>query len=85
MDLSYGKVLVYALTFLGYAYSGYGSGLLNNLRDAVLAAETVFGDVIKNVITVAQKFKIVHDVFDAAVEENCIFKCPNGKNFYYFL
>lgn len=78
MQIPYTKVLIYALTFIGYAYSGYGSGLLNNLKDAVLAAETVFGDVIHNVIAVAQKFKIVHDVFDAAVDENCIFKCPNG-------
>lgn len=79
MEVPYGKVLIYALTFLGYAYSGYGSGVLNNLKDAVLAAETVFGDVISNLITVARKFKIVHDVFDAAVDEHCIFKCPNGK------
>lgn len=79
------KLLVYALTFLGYAYSGYGSGLLDNLREAVLAAETVFGDVVRNVISVAQKFKIMHDVFDAAVEETCIFKCPNGNNFKWFL
>lgn len=79
MNIPYGKVAVYILTFLGYIYSGYGSGLLNNLRDAVLAAETVFGEVFNNVITIAQKFKSVHDIFDAAVEEECIFKCPNGK------
>lgn len=79
MEVPYMKLLVYALTFLGYAYSGYGSGLLANLKEAVLAAETVFGDVVRNVIAVAQKFRIMHDVFDAAVEENCEFKCPNGK------
>lgn len=76
MEIPYAKVLIYALTFLCYAYSGYGSDLLANLRDAVLAAENVFGDVVKNVITVAKKFRNLHDIFDAAVEENCIFKCP---------
>lgn len=73
------KIFIYCLTFLGYAYTGMGSGILQNLKDAVLAAESVFGDVLKNVITVAEKFRSVHDVFDAAVEENCIFKCPDGK------
>lgn len=81
MNIPYRKVAVYVLTFLGYIYSGYGSGILNNLKDAVIAAESVFGDVLKNVINIAQKFKSVHDVFDLAVEEECIFKCPNGKYF----
>ncbi|XP_059472093.1 group XIIA secretory phospholipase A2 isoform X1 [Neocloeon triangulifer] len=72
------KILIYALTFLGYAYSGYGSGALNNLRDAVLAAETVFQDVLGNVVTVARRFRDIHSVFDAAVEETCTFKCNNG-------
>ena len=76
MEIPYAKVLIYILTFLVYSYSGYGSGLLSNLRDAVIAAEDVFGDVLKNVATVAKKFKTLHDVFDAAVEENCVFKCP---------
>lgn len=79
------KILVYVLTFLGYAYSGYGSGTLNNLRDAVLAAETVFQDVLGNVVTIARKFRDIHSVFDAAVDENCSFKCDTGnivtKNF----
>lgn len=80
MDIPYGKVLIYALTFLGYAYSGYGSGLLANLRDAVVAAESVFGDVLKNAISVLTKFKSLHEVFDAAIEEECIFKCSTeGK------
>lgn len=76
------KIFVYALTFMGYAYSGYGSGLLNNLKDAVLAAETVFGDVFKNVISIAKNFRTWHDVFDAAVEESCKFSCPNGKSLF---
>nr|CAH7722988.1 unnamed protein product [Callosobruchus chinensis] len=78
MEIPYGKILVYLLTFLVYIFSGYGSGLLINLRDAVLSAETVFGDVMKNVIHVAKKFRSLHDVFDAAVEEECIFKCPSA-------
>ncbi|XP_050311107.1 group XIIA secretory phospholipase A2-like isoform X3 [Anthonomus grandis grandis] len=78
MNIPYGKVAVYVLTFLGYVYSGYGSGLLGNLREAIVSAEVVFGDVLKKVITVAQKFRTMHDVFDAAVEEECIFKCESG-------
>lgn len=85
MDIPYGKIAIYLLTFIGYIYSGYGSGLLTNLRDAVISAETIFGDVFKNVIKVAKNFRNLHEVFDAAVEENCVFKCPNGKSIFLFL
>ncbi|XP_074097772.1 phospholipase A2 group XII [Cotesia typhae] len=79
MDLMrYRKFFVYILTFLAYAWSGYGAGLIGNLRDAVLAAETIFGDIFQNAITVARKIKDIHEVFDAAVEENCVYTCPNG-------
>lgn len=76
------RIAIYVLTFLTYAYSGYGSNIIHNLRDAIIAAEAVFGDVFKNVIHVARKFQTVHQVFDAAVEENCIFKCPGGKRIF---
>lgn len=79
MDFSqYRKILVYILTFLAYAWSGYGAGLLGNLRDAVLTAESIFEDLLENAVTVAKKIKDIHEVFDAAVEENCIFHCPAG-------
>lgn len=74
------KIAIYVLTFLTYAYSGYGSSTLAHLRDAIIAAEAIFGDVFKNLITVVKKFRTVHEVFDAAVEEQCIFKCPVGPN-----
>lgn len=73
------KIVIYLLTFCGYVYSGYGSTMLSSLRDAILSAEVLFGDVFKNFITVSKKFKTVHEVFDSAVEENCVFKCPSGK------
>lgn len=79
MHLPYMRLAIYALTFLTYAYSGYGSSVISSLRDAIIAAEAVFGDVFKNLIYVAKKFKVVHEVFDAAVEENCVYKCPGGK------
>lgn len=79
MQIPYMKVAIYALTFLTYAYSGYGSNVISSLRDAIIAAEAIFGDVFKNLISVAKKFKIVHEVFDAAVEETCIYTCPNGE------
>jgi secretory phospholipase A2 len=81
MEILKMKVFVYILTFLGYAWSGYGAGIISNLRDAILAAEHVFGDIFGNIITVAKNFKIAHEVFDAAVEENCKFTCPDGKKF----
>jgi hypothetical protein len=81
MEIPKMKVFVYVLTFLGYAWSGYGAGIISNLRDAILAAEQVFGDVFENIITVAKKFKIAHEVFDAAVEEDCKYTCPDGKKF----
>lgn len=80
MDISrYRKFFVYFITFMAYAWSGYGAGLLSNFRDAVLTMESVFGDFFENAITVARKIKDIHEVFDAAVEESCIFKCPSGK------
>lgn len=63
---------------MAYAWSGYGAGILGNLKDAVLSAETIFGDFLENAITVAKKIKDIHEVFDAAVEEDCIFQCPSG-------
>lgn len=74
------RIAIYALTFLTYAYSGYGSNLIHNLRDAIIAAEAVFGDVLKNAVYVVRKFQTVHQVFDAAVEETCVFKCPGGNS-----
>jgi secretory phospholipase A2 len=73
------KILVWVLTFAGYCYSGYGSNVLKSLRDAVLSAEIIFGDVFKNFITLSKKFKTVHEIFDSAVEENCVFQCPGSK------
>lgn len=83
MHMPYMRVAIYALTFMTYAYTGYGSNVISSLRDAIIAAEAVFGDVFKNAIHVAKKFQTVHEVFDAAVEETCIYKCPNGRNAIY--
>lgn len=82
MQINYMRCAIYGLTFLTYTYSGYGSNIIYNLRDAIIAAEAVFGDVFKNVIHVARKFQTVHQVFDAAVEETCVFKCAGGKFAY---
>ncbi|EDW76871.1 uncharacterized protein Dwil_GK16013 [Drosophila willistoni] len=79
MQFSWMKVAIYMLTFLTYAYSGYGSSTIVHLRDAIIAAEAIFGDVFKNLITVVRKFRTVHEVFDAAVEENCIYQCPSPE------
>ena len=75
MQISLGRILIFVLTFSIYAYSGFGLDILTNLRDAIISAESVFGDVLQNVMNVAKKFKKFSDVFDVAVEEECIFKC----------
>lgn len=79
MHVPYMRVAIYTLTFLTYAYTGYGASVISTLRDAIIATEAVFSDVFQNAIHVAKKFKIVHEVFDAAVDENCVYKCPGGK------
>lgn len=81
MRVSYWKIGIYVLTFLSYAYSGYGSGTLTTLRDALIAAEAVFEDFFKNAIFVAKKFRTVSEVLDAAAgqDEKCIFRCPLSK------
>lgn len=78
MRVSYWKIGIYVLTFLTYAYTGYGSGTLTTLRDALIAAEAVFEDVFKNAIFLAKKFRSVSEVLDAAAgpDEKCIFRCP---------
>lgn len=81
MDLSqYRKIIIYGLTFFAYAWSGYGANILQNLRDAVLSAESVFENFFENAITVAKKMKDIHEMFNAAVEEECIFQCLEGKS-----
>lgn len=80
MKIPYMKIVIYVLTFVGYIYSGYGSSILRSLRDAVLSAEVIFGDVFKNFITLSQKFKTVHEVFDTAIDEHCVFKCPSESS-----
>lgn len=82
MQVNYMRMAIYALTFLTYAYSGYGSNIIYNLRDAIIAAEAVFGDVFKNLIDVAKKFQTVHQIIDAAVEEHCVYKCPDGTSLF---
>ena len=62
MRIPYMKILVYILTFIGYCYSGYGSSVLSSLRDAVLSAEILFGDVFKNFIKLTHKMKTVQEV-----------------------
>lgn len=79
MEIPKMKVLVYALTFLGYAWSGYGSSILTNLKDAVLSAEHVFGDVFKKAITVFRKVTEVHSALTDAIEEECIYTCEDGS------
>lgn len=80
MEIHFWKIFIYILTFVAYAYSGFGSSILANLRDAVVSAQSVFGDVFNNLAHLAKKFKDMHDVFDAAVDEHCVFKCPvEGK------
>lgn len=76
MQISYMRIAIYFLTFVTYAYSGYGSAPLAHLRDALIAAEAIFSDFFYNVITVVKKFRTVHEVLDTAVEEACLFMCP---------
>ncbi|CAO1309109.1 unnamed protein product [Diamesa serratosioi] len=78
MNIPYMKIVIYILTFIGYVYSGYGSGVLSGLRDAILTAETVFGDVFKNFLKVSSKFKTINEIFESAVEENCVYSCPGN-------
>ncbi|KAK9504821.1 hypothetical protein O3M35_009001 [Rhynocoris fuscipes] len=87
MEIPKAKIVIYTLTFIGYIYSGYGSNVLTNLRDAVIAAEGIFGDLMGKVGDVVQKIKNVHDTIDSSIEEVCTWSCPNGgkavKNKYH--
>lgn len=74
------KVLVFTFILSGLIFSVNGFDILSHLRDAVLSVETIVGDIFKNVVQVVQHFKTFNDVFDAAVEEHCVFRCPNGKH-----
>lgn len=81
MNVPLHKCLVITFLLFGLFFSVNGFVSLSNLRDAVLTAETLVGDVLKNVL---QKFRFYNDFFDAAVEEHCVFKCPNGKYLFIF-
>lgn len=81
MRISYWKIGIYVLTFVTYAYSGYGSSTIRTLRDSLIAAEAVFEDVFKNAIYLAKKFRTMSEVFDAAAgsDDKCTFRCLTSK------
>ncbi|KAL1123467.1 hypothetical protein AAG570_002547 [Ranatra chinensis] len=87
MEVPKMKILIYALTFAAYAWSGYGSTVLGTLKDAVLSAENVFGDLLGKVNDVFHAIKNVKDTIDVTVEEECSWSCPDGvkakQNKYY--
>nr|XP_014272967.2 group XIIA secretory phospholipase A2 [Halyomorpha halys] len=87
MDIPKTKIIIYLLTFAGYAWSGYGRTVITNLKDAVLSAESFFGDLAVKVVEVVKKLKTVHDTLNESLEEDCIWTCPGGgkavKNKYY--
>lgn len=84
MKLSTHKVLLFVFVFSIVLLNVNGFVFLSNLRDAVLSAESLVGDIFKNVVQVVQQFRFF-DIFDAAVEEHCVFRCPNGKSYYMFM
>lgn len=75
------KALVCAIVLSSLVLNVNGYDLLSHLRDAVLSAESFVGDIFKNVVQVVQHFRTFNDVFDAAVEEHCVFRCSNSKHF----
>uniref|UniRef100_A0A146M612 Group XIIA secretory phospholipase A2 n=1 Tax=Lygus hesperus TaxID=30085 RepID=A0A146M612_LYGHE len=87
MEIPKAKVLIYMLTFLGYAWSGYGSSVITTLRDAVIAAENIFGDFLGKVSDIVSTIKHVHDTIDSSIQEDCTWSCPGGvkavKNKYH--
>lgn len=84
MHLKFEKVLMFTFLISGLCCSAYAFAFLSNLRDAVLSAESLVGDIFKNVVQVVQQFRSFNDIFDAAVEEHCVFQCPNSKCFFFF-
>ncbi|BES92549.1 Group XII secretory phospholipase A2 precursor (Hypothetical proteinypothetical protein2G12) [Nesidiocoris tenuis] len=78
MEIPKAKAIIYTLTFLGYVWSGYGSSVLTTLRDAILAAESIFGDFLGKVNDVVETVKHVHDAIDSSVQEDCSWSCPGG-------
>ncbi|XP_014241589.1 group XIIA secretory phospholipase A2 [Cimex lectularius] len=78
MEIPKAKVFIYALTFVGYIWSGYGNNVLSSLREAVLAAENVFGNFLLKFDEVVSKLKNVHDTIDSSLDEDCLWNCPNG-------
>jgi len=87
MEFPKTKALIYLLTFVGYAWSGYGSGVLAHLKDAVLAAEGFFGDFLGKFTDVVGKIKQLSDTLNSSLDEECFWTCPDGvkpkKNKYH--
>ena len=63
---------------MGYAWSGYGSGLLENIRDAVEAAEGFFVNFLENAADIVKKLNEGYRILDAS-KDNCKFSCPSGN------
>lgn len=82
MEINKGKILVYVLTFAAYTWTGYGSGILGHLKDAVITAEGFFGEFLEKAVDIVKNIKDVKQKIDSTVGEKCIFECPNGKSSY---
>jgi len=61
--------------------------ILEGLKDAVLNAEGILGDVFNSLDSVAKHLKFTKEAWEHSVEEECKFSCPDGstpkKNKYY--
>lgn len=79
MYYNFSKVFLLFVVLAGLICDVRSFILLSHLRDAVLTAEAVVGNVLNNVGQLVQQFGSLSEFFNAAVEEHCTFRCPNGE------
>ncbi|XP_054266515.1 group XIIA secretory phospholipase A2 [Macrosteles quadrilineatus] len=82
------RIELFLLFFIIYhERNNCNAQILEGLKDAVLNAEGVLGDVFKSLDSVAKHLKFTKEAWEDSVEEECKFACPDGstpkKNKYY--
>ena len=75
--MNYRIVIIFLLFQLNSP--AFGEGIIDQIKDVILTSEQILSDTFSKLLTQAQSMENIKDIVNAAIEENCTFKCSNGQ------